>query len=490
MLRYRSFAVISLLAFSLSACTSRDTTAADAAAQAQLELQQGRVADASRSIHKAISIHDDVSEYWMILGKIDADMEDYSGAFTAYENALGLDRANVEALRALCQFGIAAGFPDKVDKYADQLLLMSPGDSLPTVAKGQAALARGDQAGALKYAEQVLKTAPQDSSAQILKARVLGARGSYSDAAEFIEATLGAGGDDSSKLIYLKGLYTEARDRPHYQLTLKRLAEAKPNAPAVQIDYADMLYQTGQPDQANALIIKIVHAHPNNVGVAASILDTWLKEGADAITPSQIRNQSASASLQMKAAYAQFASEAGHPELVDGILKAALWGKPISTEHTDAQSALAYAMGLMGQRPAAIGRLSKIIEFDSSQPQALLARARLFMNDKDYGHAIEDARNAVAQDPKNALARITLADALFAHGDESLGENALREGVRVLPADTRLAARLATFLAAKGQRDRASEVLRDLTRASPVSLRALRLRQTLDPASVAEAARQ
>lgn len=488
MLRYRTLVSACLLVMALSACNSNDVTAADAAAQAQLELQQGRLADSSRSIHKAISIHDDVSEYWITLGKINAETQDYAGAFTAYENGIGLDRGNVDTLHALCQLGIAAGFPDRVDKYADELLLMNPGDAVAIVAKGQSALARGDQSSALKYAEQVLATAPQDSSAQILKARVLAARGSFADAATFIEATLGAGGDDSSKLVYLKGLYTEARDRDHYQLTVKRLAEAKPKDPAIQIDYADMLYQTGQIEAANAVILKIVHAQPNSIAVAASILDTWLKEGSNAITLAQIQAQSASASLQMKAAYAQFASEVGHPEMANGILASALQDKPITSDNTDAQSALAYARGLMGQRPTAIARLSEIVAFDSSQPRALLARARLYLIDKDFGHAIEDARNAVAQDPKNASARLTLAGALSAHGDKALAESALREGVQLLPADTRLAARLAALLDAKGQRSLASEVLRDLTRASPVSLRALRLQQTLDPASATKGA--
>jgi tetratricopeptide (TPR) repeat protein len=487
MLRCRSLVLACLIALPFAGCTSRDSVAAGAAAEAELDLREGRLAAASRAIHLALGTRDDVSEYWITLGKIDVASDDAPGAFAAYENAIGLDRSNVEVLRALCQLGIAAGVPDKVDKYADQLLLINPQDTIPVIAKGQAALVRGDGATALQYAEQVLKTAPQDNGAQILKARVLAGRGNYSEAAEFIENTLGTGGDDSSRLVYLKGLYADAHDRPHYQLTVKRLAEAKPADAAIQLDYADMLYQTGQFAEANGVIIHITRTHPNDIGVAEKILDTWLKQGPDALSLAQIQSQAKGASLETKAVYAQFANEIGHPELANSLLKKDLEGRAVSTDNSDAESALAYATGLAGHRATAIALLSDILEFDQFQPRALLARARVRLADKDIPGAIEDARSAVAQEPKSASARLILADALFAQGDESLGEDALREGVRAMPDDIRISGRLANFLVSKGQRDLANDVLRDLTRASPVSLRALRLRQTLDPAAMPDA---
>jgi Tfp pilus assembly protein PilF len=473
--------VACLLTFSFAGCSSHDSVAAGAAAEAELDLRQGRDAAASQAIHIALAARDDVSEYWITLAKIDLATNDVQGAFSAYENAIGLDRANVEVLRALCQLGIAAGAPDKVDKYADQLLLINPEDTTPVIAKGQAALARGDATAALQFAEQVLKKAPQDNGAQILKARILAGRGEYAQAAQFIEDTLGTGGDDSSRLIYLKGLYREAHDRAHYELTLKRLAEGHPADAAIQLDYADMLYQTGMSGAANGVIVQITRKHPHDIGVAEDVLQTWLTQGPDALGLAQISSQAGVASLEIKAIYAQFANELGHPELAKSILHAALQNKAISTESSDAEAALAYADGLMGHRTTAIARLSEILQFDQFQPRALLARSRLRMADKDVSGAIEDARSAVAEDPKNASARLALADALFAQGDATLGENALREGARAMPDDVRIAARLANYLVTRGQRDLANEVLRNLMRASPVSLRALRLRQAFDP---------
>lgn len=482
----RPFVFACLLALALPGCTSQDTTAADAAAAAQLELQQGRIAEAAVSIHKSISIRDDVSEYWITLGKIEIAAGDFANAFAAYENASGLDKGNVEILRTLCQLAVSAGNPDKADKYADQLSLLNPGDTMPLTIKGEAALLRGNETSAMQYAEQVLGKARQDSRAQILKAKVLAARGDFSGAAAFIEATLASASDDASKLIYLKGLYKSAHDRAQYQVTLMRLALVKPDDPAIQLDYADMLYQTGQPATANDIITKVAHSRPHDAGLPAKILDTWLKQGPDALDISRIVQQSARDSIEIKAAYAQFLNEVGHPEMVRLLLDRDLEGQPISSANADAYTTLAYASGLMVNRTDAIARLSEILDFDHTQPRALLARARLELIDGDINKAVEDARNAVAQDPQNASARLALVTALFVGREDILGENALREGMRAMPTDVRLAARLAKLLISKGQQNIANNVLHNLTDAAPVSLRALRLRQSLDPAYVPE----
>jgi cytochrome c-type biogenesis protein CcmH/NrfG len=120
-----------LMAIVLSSCSHPDRAAANAATDAETAFQQGRNAVALRSIHAALAIRDDVSDYWLLLGRISTAEKDLPGAFTAYENVIKLDRGNVEALRLLCQLGLTVKAPDKVDKYADQLLLLTPGDPLP-----------------------------------------------------------------------------------------------------------------------------------------------------------------------------------------------------------------------------------------------------------------------------------------------------------------------------------------------------------------------
>jgi tetratricopeptide (TPR) repeat protein len=471
------------MALALASCSSRDKTAANAAADAQTAFQQGRNAAALRSIHEALAARDDVSDYWLLLGRISAATNDLPGAFDAYENVIELDRGNVEALRLLCQLGLAVKAPDKVDKYADQLLLLTPGDALPLVMKGGAALQRGDSNGALGFAEQVLAKDPQNSGALILKGRVLAARGDFAGAASFIEGSPGSANDDSGRLTFLKELYVQAHDRQHYQITLKRLAAEKPGDADRQLAYADLLYQTGQAPTANAVVVQQTRRHPNDIGVAAKIVDVWLKQGPEALTTQQIMTQAANASLQMKSAYARFANETGRPDIAIAILPRDLAGATPDLTNADAMAARAYAMGLLGHRLDAIARLDEILEIDAVHPGALLARARLKAIGKDVTGAITDVRRVVADDAHNVTARLALVDFLLMRGDVDLARSALRESVRALPEEPRLAARLAEFLQKSGDKEGALSVARNLVRAAPVSLRALRVRAALDPSA-------
>lgn len=459
---------------------TRDTRAASAASDASIAFQQGRNAAALKAIHVALAARDDVSDYWLLLAQISTANNDLAGAFNAYENVIELDRANTEALRLLCQLGLSIGAPDKVDKYADQLLLLTPGDPLPMVMKGGAALQRGDKSAAMKFADQVLATNPQDHDAQILKGRVLASRGEAAAAASYVEGAL-AGSNDGPRLTFLLKLYQDAGDRQRYQRTVERLATEKPDDADLQLAYADMLYQIGQPAAANSVIVAQTRKHRNDVGVAAKIVDVWLKQGPNALSPSQITDQASTASLEMKSAYAQFADEIGHPQLSTAIL-GNIDGVGLSAANSDAKAAQAYALGLQGQLADAMRRLNDILAFDPVHPGALLARARLKRRQNDLTGAIADARRVVADDPRNVTARLVLVDTFFAHGDVDLGLGTLREGIRAVPEDVRLAARLANFLLAGGQKGDAIDVLRNLVRAAPTNLRASQLRASLDPA--------
>ncbi|MDB5577980.1 MAG: hypothetical protein JWR80_3156 [Bradyrhizobium sp.] len=472
-----------LMALALAGCTSRDKTAAGAAADAETAFQQGRNSVALRSIHEALAARDDVSDYWLLLGRISAATNDLPGAFNAYENVIELDRGNVEALRLLCQLGLSVKAPDKVDKYADQLLLLTPGDPIPLVMKGGAALQRGDGNAALAFAEQVLAKNPQDNGALILKGRVLASRGDFAGAASFIDSTLIGGNDDSARLAFLKELYVQAGDRPHYELIVKLLAAGKPGDADRQLDYADMLYQMGQASTANAVIVIQMRRHPNDIGVSSKILDVWLKQGPAALSPQQITSQAANVSLEMKAAYAQFANEIGHPALAIAIIPPDVGNAQPSIANADAMAAAAFASGLQGHRADAMGRLDEILAVDEAHPGALLARARLKAIGKDLGGAITDVRRVVADDARNVTARLALVDFLISHGDADLALGALREGVRAMPDEPRLASRLTDVLLKRGDQAAAMDVLHNLVRAAPVSLRALRLRAALDPSA-------
>lgn len=469
------------------ACVSKDQKAATAAAQADAEFSQGRYLPARTSIRRAIAARDDVSDYWLLLARIDMTLADYPGAFDAYQNVLQFDRSNMEALRQLCQLALTVHQPDKVDKYADQILVLNPQDAMPLVAKGGAALQRTDAATALQYAERVLATVPKDPGALVLKAQVLAYRQDYRGAAAFIESSLDPSSDQISRLIFLRDIYPKTGNLEGYAGAVRRLAQLQPDNSDVQLSLADLLYQTGKPAEALAAIRRIMLRRPHDVVLAASIVELWLEQGGDSLTPAQILD-GAALPLEMRAAFAQFANETGRPQLALGVLKDAPLADDPTPENSSAKAALAFAAGLSGNVREGLAQLEKILIVDPVQPQALLARARLRALSGNLVGALSDARQVVGDDPDNMTARIALSDILLQRKELVLAKSNLREAIAAKPGAVRPVARLAELLVQSGRRDDVKSLLQDLVRAAPVSLRARRLLARYDVAPPALAA--
>ncbi|WP_010217949.1 tetratricopeptide repeat protein [Sphingomonas sp. PAMC 26621] len=461
-----------LLMGGVAGCASKDDRAAAAAALAETAFQQGDLQGARQNIQKAIDARDDVSDYWLTLARIQLAAKNFGGAFDAYENVYQLDRGNIEALRQLCQLGLNVRQADKVDRYADQLLVINPGDPMPITMKGGAALQRGDSKTALAFADKVLVGNPRDVSALILKGQTLAYRGENPAAAKLIEESLDQQSDPTSRLVFLRDLYLKSGDSAGYQRTLARLAERNAGDTRMQLDYADWLYQTDRADQAFGIVRQVLDKNPKNIALASTILEMWLDEGRDAVTRDQIVRGSTGASLETKALFAQFANETGQPDLALQVLGSDEPGAAPDPANSNAKAAYAFALGLKGRMLDALSRTELILDVDSAQPRALLTRARLRAATRNFEGALSDGRQLVTDDPANITARLALTDILVAQNQPELAESNMREALRIVPDSPRAATRLAQMLIAKGQKDEAATVLRDMAKAAKISPRA------------------
>jgi len=452
-----------------SGCASKDQKAAAAAAEAEAALQRGDMWNARRAIGQAVGIRDDVSDYWLLSGRIALTAGDLGGAFNAYQNVINLDRANVEALQTLCRLALIARDPDRVDRYADQLLLLTPGNPIPLTAKGAAALQRGDPKAAAGFAEQALAGNPSYFDALMLKGRVALSERRYADAAAIVESTLSVAGSPAGRLDLLRDIYSQSGNRAGYERTVARLAQAQPEDPFSQLAYADQLYELNRGDAARAVIARAVRLRPDDVKVAGTLLETWRRQGPDAVPLAGLQAAAADLSPTMRTAYAQYALDQSRPDLAAKLMAGAGDG-------TDVRAIRAVAAGQSGDAEAAIDTLGQILSDDPSNPRALVGRARLLGTMGRLAPAIADARRVTTDDPGNVSARLLLAELFTAQKDGILAEGQLREGLEAVPGDARLAARLSSMLVARGRSDAAADVWREAVRDAPLDLRTRRLR--------------
>ena len=473
----KSVAAALVAACLLTACSSQEKRAAEAAGAAQQALAAGQPKIARALIQRALSERDDVSDYWLLLAQINLANQDLKGAFDAYENVVSFDRANVEALTRLCQIAITSGMPERAEKYADQLSLLSADTALSDTVKAGVAFRTGKRSDADRLLAAVLQAHPDDLGALMLQGRMFEADGNYTAAAGTMERSIATGGDPAGRLLVLLDYYKGARDRDGYSRTVTRLAQARPGDVETQLAYADLLYERGEREGALGVVRAVMTKRPNDVATAAAIVNLWLRQGADAVPTPVLAADARGASLEMRSAYAQYAAETGRPEIAAAILDG-VDAAPPDPANADAKATLAYVRGLRGASAEARAALDAILAEDPQQPRARLARGRLRALAGDLAGGIEDLRQVIADDAGNVAARLDLADFLVRRNDAVLAESLLREGLAAKDGDPRVAGRLARLLIANGRRADAAAMLADFARENPTSLRAQRLHAT------------
>ena len=475
----RAATLLSLAVLGVAACSrSDDADAAREAALAASTLQAGALGPARKHIMAALAIRDDISDYWLLRAQIALARDNGREAFDAYRTVLALDRANITALRALCELGAQYGQPADLERFADALATLAPTDSLPVTTRGNAALKRGNVTAAGRLADQALAANPADDRALALKSLVLRSERRYAEAAELIVRASRTLGQTPELMTALSETYRAARDRPRYVQAIRALVRAAPQDVDAAFTLADLQYQDGDGDGARATVARIARMRPHDTAVAARLLDLWLKQGADALTMAQVAGDAAAVSLGIKAAYAQYANEMRRPDVAVATV-----GKVpgFATETLDAQAALAEARALSGDGAGARRIVDAILAVDGAHPRALIARSRLAFARADRRTAIADARAVVSQDAGNATARLLLARYLADSGETLLSDSALREGLKADPSAVRVAAMLVRALVARGNGAAAADVLNDVARAAPLDLRIQRLRADLCP---------
>ena len=477
------------LAVLASGCTSRDERATTAAAIATDALQQGDLAAARVQIARALAARDDVSDYWLLSGRIALAEANYTAAYDAFESALALDRGNVEALTRLCQLAASSPQPQRAERYATQLASLHPGEKAALDVEAAIALDRGDRVTAMRLMDQVLVADPNDASALITRSRLLAADDDYPAAARAGEASLAAPGDPISRLKLLAQIYLKQGDSTDYRRTIARLARAAPLSTPTQIYYAQTLYDAGDQTGGFAVAQQILRRHTGDVAVAEALLNLWRAQGAAAMPITSIVAGAVNAPPETRATFAAYANAVSRPDLAMQALGTTGAADPPGTGLNDAKVARAEAQMLLHRPAEAAAGVAAVLGSDADQPRALAVRGALRAEAGDRRGAVEDLRRALIASPDNANARLALADLLLATGDGVLAARTLADGLVARASgginasandasgdlrrrpDPRLATRLSQVLRVQGRTTEAAAAIESYARDNPFAPR-------------------
>lgn len=477
-----SLFAIAALASGCSTITRVDPAAE--AAQAEADFGHGNLPAAQRHIRAAIAARDDVSAYWLLLGRIaKTGFQDWA-SYQAYQTAQLLDRGNLEALDVLCSVGGRLGELDAVDGYANQLLKLRPNSQSGLLAKGFVAVRRGDVAVASSFADRLLAMSPQNAGGLVLKAQILVRENRQAEAGPLLEdalKTLNYAPGTGELLDALIRLYAYQLDRPKYESVVIKRSYFEPDNLDAQIAVADVYYENGDPAAARERLRALMARKPDDPRVRQAIVELWLTQGKDATPLETLVADGKRVSPLMRTAFGAYANAMGRPDLTRALLEPDVKHDRSDEASLVARAVYAEALFMSGDVAPASDMVDRILSANSDQPDALLVRSRVALGHGDNDMALADTRRAVGNDPGSPSAQLALADVLDRLNEPQLLMNALRSAREANPLDARIAARLTNRLIALDRNREASDVLKELARQAPVSGRVAQLRSALCP---------
>lgn len=443
--RYLTARVAACLSVLIAApgCNSSDARARDALNAYQAAEASNDLTGAHDALLKLVRAKDDVSDYWVELGKLDASMGNYSDAYYAFTRAYELDRTNVDVLRVVIELALRTGDISLAQSHAEELEVLSPGDSWVALTKGWSAYSESHFDEAIAVADKILANSPYDPGGTVLKARSLLRLGREQDAVDLLTKQSQSQPSDIASQQVLESIYLLRQDWANTAEVAKRIDQLSPSDNANAMVLVEAALRSGNIGIAREVSLRVLR-RTGDPARTSSVLDLWVQYWPSPQRIQDARALAAAAPLSQKLVYAAFLTRVGSP--ADAVrLSSGAAGLPVKAKNAEANAVLADAWAKLGNLGEAKQRFDAVLAYDPGNATALRGRAELELRTGNAGAAIVDAEKLVAVLPNSAPERLLLARSYAAAGNSAAMQRTLWSAFQAIPADERIyAALLAT----------------------------------------------
>jgi predicted Zn-dependent protease len=417
----------------LSGCRSAQSQAHEAFSEYQSAVAVGDLIAARLALVQLVAIDDDVSTYWVDLGKVQLQLGQNDDAFNSFTRAHELDKSDVSVLGILIQLALMSGNLDFAEQKTRQLELIAPGNPVIRLTAGFVALRRGNFDEANRQAELLLVSDPYGPAAKLLKARVLHAEQKLDDAIALLSEQVRVHSTDLMSLQALIKLYQRKGDWSGVARTAHQLSRNNPANGDARLLYIEAAFRSGNADAARAASLRLL-APDAPADAVDRVLALWAEYWRGSVSIAEARRKSVAAGIHQRLAYATFFNAAGAPDSA-----AALVGNapqlPITKANESANAILARSQALRGQTAEARRLYDAVLRYEPDHVYALRGRAELYFATGIPNAAIRDAQRLVSISPASAQDRLLLARAYAAAGDRRHLERTLWDAFHEIPAN-------------------------------------------------------
>jgi predicted Zn-dependent protease len=428
-------------AFLVTSCSSSDSRAQAALGAYQSAAAANDLSGARRALLQLVQAKDDVGDYWVELGKLQASMGSYNDAYYAFTRAYELDRSNPALVRALTELALRSGDLGMAQAHAQELEILTPDDPWVKLTKGWTAISESRFEEALAVGDKMLAATPFDPAATVLKARALVGLGRKDEATNLLVTQVRTQPSDQGSLEILARIYQRDEKWPQLAQVTERLAGLNPIDQKFPLLFIEAALRSGNIPQARKASFKLLQPRADPALITA-VLDLWARYWP---SPQRLGDAralaNAAAGQGQKLAYAAFLNSAGDPAGA-GRLASAAATLPVTSASAEANAVLADALARAGNVGGAKARFDAVLAFDPGNATALRGRSELELRTGNTAAAIEDAQKLVTVLRDSTNDRLLLARAFSAAGKGAWADRTLWSAFQDIPADEKIFAAL------------------------------------------------
>lgn len=472
--------VLQLLAVSAlalaAACASPEEKVERYTEEGQEFLEAGDLPKAYIQFQNALKINEEHVPSMIGLAEVAERRNDFQAMFGILQNIIRVDPSQIDAQVKLGKLYLIGSDETSALEQAEKALELDSDNLDAQALKAGVLLKIGDNASAVEIARAVIEKDPANAEAVTVLATDRSLAGDHEGALEEINKALEVNPQIAMlQLLRIHVLQTLGRSEESLE-AYAGLIELFPEEPAYRRVYAQELIRRENLSGAREQLEAVVALEPANLSAMLNVVRLVKRaEGAEA-GEAKLREYASAASenTDLKFALVDYNIEDGDFDDARSLLDALAASKNQDVA-LKAKNKIAAILLTNGERDGAAALIDEILDADERNTDALLKRAALQIDDKQYDQAIGNLRTALDNSPDAYDAMVLMAAAFEKQENFSFAQAEFAKAFEASDQSPKVAQQFARFLLRRKNPSRAEDVLLDSLAAHPREVENLKL---------------
>ena len=470
----RRLAAAGLAVALLAGCASSEEKAKSHYESAVKFLAEHDNARASVEFKNALRFKKDYVEAWRGLAQTEEEGRRWGGVVAALRNLIELQPNDIPARLKLARLVSLGGSIDEAMRLIDGAQALDEKNADVLAVKASLLFRLNDVDGAVRTAKTALELDPKNLAAIIVLAAERSSRGDPKGALALLDSA-GDVKDLGIQLFKLK-IFEQTQDLPQAEALLKRMAEVFPDQPEFRRQLVRLYLSQKRLDDAESAERAVAAARPEDTGTGLELVRFLLAVRGAAPAREELAAliQSSKDAFPFKLALAEF--EFTQNNTAEGVrqFEALIAAAGETSEHVIvAQAKLAEYYLATKQTEAAEKLVTSILSKDARNTSGLKLRATIRMGRGEVETAIDDLRQALADQPRATDLMLMLAVAYERSGSIDLAEKQFADATKTSNFNPGVGLAYVGFLQRRGSLERAEDVVTELTNRAPKNIELL-----------------